>query len=68
MRHSRMREICQGIVVGLERGDERIVNPDPDLAFEADDVIWIVGSNRRIKIYLRDILEAKSVQREKGYS
>ena len=60
MRHSRMREICQGIVVGLERGDERIVNPDPDMAFEADDVIWIVGSNRRIQIYLRDLLEAKS--------
>ena len=67
MRHSRMREMCHGIVVGLERDDERIVNPDPDLAFEADDVIWIVGSNRRIKIYLRDILEAKSVEREKGY-
>lgn len=67
MRHSRMRELCHGIVVGLERNDERIVNPDPDLAFEADDVIWIVGSNRRIQIYLRDILERKSEEREKGY-
>lgn len=57
MRHSRMREMCHGIVVGLERDDERIVNPDPDMAFEADDVIWIVGSNRRIQIYLRDILK-----------
>ena len=67
MRHSRMRELCHGIVVGLERNDERIVNPDPDLAFEADDVIWIVGSNRRIQIYLRDILEGKSEEREKEY-
>jgi CPA2 family monovalent cation:H+ antiporter-2 len=68
MRHSRMRELCHGIVVGLERNDERIVNPDPDLAFEADDVIWIVGSNRRIQIYLRDILEGKSEEKEKEYS
>jgi CPA2 family monovalent cation:H+ antiporter-2 len=56
MRHSRMREMCKGIVVGLERDDERIVNPDPDITFQADDVIWIVGSNKRIRIYLRDIL------------
>lgn len=56
MRHSKMREMCKGIVVGLERDDERIVNPDPDIAFEAEDVIWIVGSNKRIQIYLRDIL------------
>ena len=57
MRHSRMREMCKGIVVGLERDDDRIVNPDPDIAFQADDVIWIVGSNKRIQIYLRDILK-----------
>ncbi|MGV3613647.1 MAG: cation:proton antiporter [Fluviicola sp.] len=57
MRHSKIREMCHGIVVGLEREDERIVNPDPDMAFEADDVIWIVGSNKRIQVYLRDILK-----------
>lgn len=57
MRHSKMREMCKGIVVGLERDDNRIVNPDPDIAFEADDVIWIVGSNKRIQIYLRDLLK-----------
>ena len=33
--------------------------------FEADDVIWIVGSNTRIRIYLRDILEAQSPERIK---
>lgn len=57
MRHSRMREMCKGIVVGLERDEERIVNPDPDIVFQPDDVIWIVGSNKRIQIYLRDILK-----------
>ena len=57
MRHSKMREMCKGIVVGLERDEERIVNPDPDIIFEADDVIWIVGSNKRIQVYLRDILK-----------
>lgn len=57
MRHSRMREMCNGIVVGLERDEERIVNPDPDIVFQSDDVIWIVGSNKRIQVYLRDILK-----------
>lgn len=61
MRHSRMRERCHGIVVGLERDENRIVNPDPDMTFEADDVIWIVGSNKRIQVYLRDILRNSPV-------
>jgi monovalent cation:H+ antiporter-2, CPA2 family len=57
IRHSRMRERCNGIVVGLERDENRMVNPDPDVIFEADDVIWIVGSNKRIQVYLKDILK-----------
>lgn len=56
IRHSKMREMCKGIVVGLERDEKRIVNPDPDIAFQADDVIWIVGLNKRIQVYLKDIL------------
>ncbi|AEA43791.1 cation:proton antiporter [Fluviicola taffensis] len=56
MRHSKMRERCNGIVVGLERNEDRMVNPDPDVVFEVDDVIWIVGSNKRIQVYLKEIL------------
>ncbi|MDR0802124.1 cation:proton antiporter [Fluviicola sp.] len=56
MRDSQMRERCKGIIVGLERDENRIVNPDPDIMFQADDVIWIVGLNKRIHIYLKDIL------------
>lgn len=56
IRHSKMREMCKGIVVGLERDENRIVNPDPDIAFQAEDVIWIVGLNKRIQVYLKDIL------------
>lgn len=57
IRHSKMREMCKGIVVGLERDENRIVNPDPDIAFQAEDVIWIVGLNKRIQVYLKDILK-----------
>lgn len=56
IRYSKMREMCKGIVVGLERDENRIVNPDPDIAFQAEDVIWIVGVNKRIQVYLKDIL------------
>ena len=58
MRDSKMRERCKGIVVGLERDEKRIVNPDPDITFHADDVIWIVGINKRIQVYLKDILKS----------
>lgn len=57
IRHSKMREMCKGIIVGLERDGDRLVNPDPDIAFEAEDVIWIVGHNKRIQVYLKEVLK-----------
>ncbi len=51
IRESGLRERTRGIVVGLERNGERILNPDSSMVFETGDVIWLVGSIRRIKKY-----------------
>lgn len=43
IKESNVREIVHGIVVGIERGGRRILNPKSDTIFEADDKVWIVG-------------------------
>ncbi|MDB5193220.1 MAG: transporter, family [Segetibacter sp.] len=54
IRSSRIREITGGLVVGIERDNKRILNPDSNLVFEWEDVIWIVGDWKRIKQLAQD--------------
>lgn len=56
IRKSLIREQCKGILVGLEREGQRFVNPNPDILFEASDIVWIVGNNKRIHVFLREEL------------
>ncbi len=37
------------MIVGIDRGMESIMNPDPSLIFETDDVVWAVGTKQNIK-------------------
>lgn len=53
IRNSAIREKTGGLVVGIERGGKRLLNPDSNTEFEWEDVIWIVGDARRIR-QLRD--------------
>ena len=48
IRSSGIRERTNGLVIGIERGDERILNPDSNTVFEWNDVVWIVGERRLI--------------------
>lgn len=50
IRESGVREITNGLIVGVERNGERMLNPDSGLIFEEGDVLWIVGNYERIKI------------------
>lgn len=36
------------VVVGIERGDESMMNPDNSIVFEEDDLIWVVGEKENI--------------------
>lgn len=48
IRDSGIREQTQGLVVGIERKGERILNPDSNLMFENEDIVWIVGNDKKI--------------------
>ena len=49
IRGSGIRERTNGLVVGIERNGDRILNPGSDTTFEWDDIIWIVGEREKIK-------------------
>lgn len=49
IRESRIREKTNGLVVGIERNGERLLNPISDMAFEWEDVVWLVGDRYKIK-------------------
>jgi CPA2 family monovalent cation:H+ antiporter-2 len=54
IRESALRERTKGIIVGIERNGERILNPDSGLRFEAGDTVWIVGNLRRLQVMLNE--------------
>jgi len=53
IRQSGIREKTQGLVVGVERNGQRILNPASELVFENEDTVWIVGNNKRIAELLK---------------
>lgn len=55
IRASGIREKTQGLVVGIERQGKRILNPDSNLVFENEDIVWIVGNNKKIPDLLKKL-------------
>lgn len=53
IRDSGIREKSQGLVVGIERAGIRILNPDSNLVFENEDIVWIVGNHKKIPELLK---------------
>lgn len=49
IKKSRMREKTQGLIAGIERHGEKILNPDSNLTILPGDILWIVGDGRRIR-------------------
>ncbi|MCS3800961.1 cation:proton antiporter [Niastella sp. OAS944] len=49
IRHSGLREQANALVVGIERKNDRILNPESDTVLEANDNLFIVGDPKRIK-------------------
>jgi len=49
IRHSGLREKTAGLVVGIERGGKRILNPDSHLAIQNGDLLWIVGDRQKLR-------------------
>lgn len=49
IRESGIREKTNGLVVGIERGSRRILNPESSTVFSPKDKIWIVGEAKLIE-------------------
>ncbi len=49
IRHSGLRERTNGVVIGVQRGDERILNPHSSFVFNWGDIIWLVGERKKIR-------------------
>ncbi|RZA07681.1 MAG: hypothetical protein EOP11_07025, partial [Proteobacteria bacterium] len=48
IRDSGLREALGGLVVGIERKGERILNPDSSMRLLENDLLWVVGDLERI--------------------
>lgn len=51
IKDSEIRERTKGLVVGIERNGSRILNPESGVLLLANDVLWIVGNFKRIKVF-----------------
>lgn len=54
IQESTLREQTKGLVVGIEREGQRILNPDSHLILQLNDTVWLVGDEKRIKVLLRE--------------
>jgi len=55
IREAKIRERSEGLVVGIERNGERILNPESDFLFSAGDIVWIVGNEKCIQVIIKDL-------------
>lgn len=49
IRGSQIREKTNGLVVGIEREQQRILNPDSEMILEWGDIVWIVGDREKLQ-------------------
>ncbi len=82
IRNSGLRERTNGLVVGIERNNNRILNPDSTTELEWGDILWIVGDKKKINKLSQDkpeekantmksyttLSETMNALREKGYT
>src|SRR5690606_11724418 len=63
IRNSGLREKTNGLVIGIERGNERILNPDSSFVFQWGDILWIVGERKRIRQLIGQDTQSPAVKR-----
>ncbi len=57
IRNSGIRENTGGMVAGVERHGEKILNPDSNLEILPEDILWIVGISSKIQSLAQENLE-----------
>jgi CPA2 family monovalent cation:H+ antiporter-2 len=56
-----VRDMVQGIIVGIEREGVRHLNPRPDMKMHAGDMLWLVGNRELIRILQRSTHQTESI-------
>jgi CPA2 family monovalent cation:H+ antiporter-2 len=54
IRESGIREKTKGLIIGIERQGERILNPDPDMVFLLGDIVWLAGHPTLIRTLVQE--------------
>jgi CPA2 family monovalent cation:H+ antiporter-2 len=49
IRDSDIRGRTNGLVIGIERGETRMLNPESTMIFQRGDIVWIVGERKKIQ-------------------
>jgi len=53
IREAGIREQTQGMILGIERGGKRILNPESTTVLQEGDIIWVAGSDKRLAAFFR---------------
>jgi monovalent cation:H+ antiporter-2, CPA2 family len=64
IRNSGIREQFHCMVVGMERGSQRIINPESDIQLLPGDILWIVGSSTQLNLLLTHMSSIEQVPAE----
>ncbi len=54
IREARIREEGGSLVTGIERGDQRIANPESTMVLQQNDLLWLVGAGDLLKQFMAD--------------
>ncbi|HMJ71122.1 MAG TPA: cation:proton antiporter [Cyclobacteriaceae bacterium] len=55
IRESGLREVGKGLVVGLERNGQRLLNPESNMNLIEGDIVWVVGVRKSIDQFLSEL-------------
>lgn len=61
IRESGLRYTASALVVGIERNNNRILNPESDTILQPNDNLFIVANKKRVKSFLAQFEKAKEV-------
>jgi monovalent cation:H+ antiporter-2, CPA2 family len=53
IRSSAIRELSNGLVVGVERNGKRLLNPESDFEFQPNDTVWMVADESKLMDFLK---------------
>jgi len=53
IRASGLREKARALVVGIERDNERLLNPESNFILKSDDFLFIVGNRKKVNEFLK---------------